>query len=91
MIVFRKSCDILFSEYANFEKDIIQSLADVERKTGVEIIWLKDFLCDLNKCKSKLKDTYVYRDEGHLSISGSELLLGKLVLTESGLMYTKID
>ncbi|MCP5209295.1 MAG: acyltransferase [Hahellaceae bacterium] len=44
LIVFRKSCDILFSEYANFEKDIIQSLADVERKTGVEIIWLKDFL-----------------------------------------------
>jgi hypothetical protein len=46
----------------------------------VQVIWLNEMLCDQGKCKSKINGTYVYRDGGHLSISGSEELLGKIII-----------
>ena len=80
MFVFRESCDIPLLDYVNYEAQIIQSLETVQQETGVKTIWLKDLLCDHEKCKSKLDGTYIYRDGGHLSISGSEVLLGGLAL-----------
>ncbi|TRX58168.1 acyltransferase family protein [Thalassomonas sp. M1454] len=37
-------------------------------------IMLDDILCDGGICKTHFKDTFIYRDEGHLSAAGSELL-----------------
>ena len=76
LIVFKKSCDIPYQAYIEHEKEVISALKDVAEKTNIKTIWLNKLLCHAGKCKSKINDTYVYRDDGHLSVSGSEALLG---------------
>lgn len=82
LILFRKSCDVPVADYIEYENEVIQALRYVEKRTGVRIIWLDRLLCDRQKCRSEIEGTFVYRDSGHLSISGSRKLLGNLVLVE---------
>ncbi|MGO1501388.1 MAG: acyltransferase family protein [Marinobacter sp.] len=82
LIVLRKNCDIPLDDYLQYADKVIQSLETIEDRTGARVVWLKDLLCNHESCKSKLNETYVYRDEGHISISGSKVLFGKLSLTK---------
>ena len=60
------------------QKDVLAALANVQQKTGAKFIWLDSLICHEEICRAKIEDTYIYRDAGHLSHSGSELLLSEL-------------
>lgn len=76
LAVFRSTCDISVTEDQTFGVEIYQALRIVEQRTEVKIIWLHNILCDEKTCKSKIGNTYIYRDTGHLTITGSEKILG---------------
>ncbi len=72
-LLLRESCDIGYSEYLRNQKVVNKVLKEIEKVSTV--IWLKDYLCDKEFCKVYMDDTFIYRDGGHLSISGSIKLL----------------
>ncbi len=76
LVVLRDSCDFDVAEYQAYDAEIIQSLLTLEQRTNVKVVWLHDLLCDEKNCKTKIDDTYIYIDGGHLTISGSEKILG---------------
>jgi peptidoglycan/LPS O-acetylase OafA/YrhL len=79
IIIFgREDCSINVEEYRRYEKNIISALKEVQRNTGVHILWLDSLLCDGYSCKTSMGHTYVYRDRGHLSYDGSVALLSGL-------------
>lgn len=82
LALFRKECDVLVSDYFEYEKDIRKALKYIGEKTAIKIVWLNEMLCNQEKCKSKINSTFVYKDKHHLSISGSKALLGKLVIQD---------
>jgi len=84
LIFFKASCDVLVTDYQEHEKSIISALKYVANETKVEVIWLDKLLCDQDKCKSKIDGTFIYRDAGHLSVSGSEVLLSEIELKTIG-------
>lgn len=75
VLSFRESCDIGLNDYLAFDDEILRSLESVQRQTGIKTIWLHKLLCDESSCASRIGDIYVYRDKGHLSVTGSEALL----------------
>ncbi|SIS47724.1 acyltransferase family protein [Neptunomonas antarctica] len=75
VVVLRSSCDISMAEYQASDAEVIKSLLTLEQRTDVKIAWLSDLLCAEDTCKSKLDETYIYIDGGHLTISGSEKIL----------------
>lgn len=80
--IFRKSCEIEYETYIASQQLIIESLKEVVNQTGVRVIWLEDLLCEKSFCETRRNGTYLYRDGGHLSISGSRELLGSINLQE---------
>lgn len=80
--LLRKSCDISVLDYQHYDAEINQALSAIEKISGVDMIWLSDSLCDQEFCRTRLGDIYVYRDGGHLSISGSRALLRNLVFRD---------
>lgn len=73
----RASCDFDVAEYRNRQKGIVEGLREVSRRTGVQVVWLDESLCDADgKCRTSLEDgTSIYKDDGHLTVRGSEWLL----------------
>lgn len=78
LVVFRESCDFSITEYQVFDAEIIQALKMLQRLTNVRILWLHNLLCDDKTCKTKVNDTYIYIDSGHLTISGSNEILNNV-------------
>jgi peptidoglycan/LPS O-acetylase OafA/YrhL len=79
-VLLRSDCDVLVSDYLAYEKEIREKLKQLAYKVDIKIVWLDEMLCDGNECKSKIDDTFVYRDSRHLSVSGSKALLGQFVI-----------
>lgn len=48
----------------------------------VEIFWPDQVNCDNEKCLTKIDDVYLYRDEGHFTVSGSKLVVEKMGLAD---------
>ena len=80
LVLFRPECEISVDDYYSYEKSITDSLKTIAARTNAEVIWLKDLLCDEEKCRVRIGDAYLYRDGGHLSIEGSRRLLGQVKL-----------
>ncbi|MEF8735572.1 MAG: acyltransferase family protein [Candidatus Accumulibacter necessarius] len=72
----RNGCNLTKNEYLEHEASVIDALKRVKEKTGVQLVWISDLLCEGVTCQTQIEDTYVYRDGGHLSIIGSKALLG---------------
>ncbi|MGZ3411879.1 MAG: SGNH hydrolase domain-containing protein [Xanthobacteraceae bacterium] len=73
------SCDFSYDKYLAAWEPIIGVLNDVGKKGAVEIIWPADALCpDKKTCMTQIGDTYLYRDEGHITYDGSVLLADRL-------------
>jgi len=53
-----------------------QAFTDVAERNGATLIDLRDFFCPNALCSTQLDGMYLYRDEGHISISASEALAG---------------
>ena len=79
--IFRSSCDIDYAEALQLHKPIYSGLAEIKSNTGVEVLWLNELLCKDEICRSEIDGQFVYRDSGHLSISGSKRLLGEIGIT----------
>lgn len=73
VLLLRNTCDISRIDYENYQVAVNKVLSELE--SVVRVIWLKDYLCDEKMCDVYIDDTFIYRDEGHLSVDGSKLLL----------------
>ncbi len=74
----RKNCAIDVKAHQERMMPVIQALKKVQDETGIKIVWLPDLLCDNVICRTALDGVPLYRDQGHLSYSGSEALLRNL-------------
>jgi peptidoglycan/LPS O-acetylase OafA/YrhL len=79
-VLFKENCNIPVWQYLEHEKEIHMALQQVINQTKIHTIWLDSLLCDKKLCKTKLNNSFIYRDSGHLSITGSEKLLGNIQL-----------
>ncbi|MGX5851789.1 SGNH hydrolase domain-containing protein [Mesorhizobium sp. PL10] len=48
----------------------------------MEVISYQDFLCDDTTCKTEIDGKFLYRDSGHLSYEGSEIVARQTRLVE---------
>ena len=64
-------CMIKMSVYRNDRDSVLDFLAALPSQAGVEVISFDTFLCDFDQCRTRLDDTCVFRDKGHLSQEGS--------------------
>jgi len=55
-------------------------LARVSREANVEVVSFDGLLCDNRSCKTRMDNTFLYRDEIHFSIEGSKLIAKKMNL-----------
>jgi peptidoglycan/LPS O-acetylase OafA/YrhL len=67
-----KFCDIKYSDSAAQQSEVFDFLKKVEKITTV--VWLSDFLCSSDICKTSKNGVLFYRDEEHLSHEGSSYL-----------------
>jgi len=77
-ILLREGCDIDYREYQQYQNIVNIFLKEIEQKTNV--VWLKDFICTNEICHVDIENTFIYRDNGHLSIDGSIKLLKDIEL-----------
>lgn len=75
-LLLRGNCNINYREYIQHQDIVNKALKEIEKIANV--VWLKDFLCQGDTCQGRIGDTFLYRDDGHLSISGSIELLKKI-------------
>lgn len=69
-------CRIDFDTYKNENQELMDFLAEVEKK--YRVIRVSDVLCDDTYCDAELDGVFIYRDAGHLSVEGSEYLGRKM-------------
>lgn len=70
----------------NFERDrietpyfnVIARLKSLALKEHVTFIDLTDTICDSKQCNALIADTFIYRDNGHLSVEGSHYIFKRL-------------
>jgi hypothetical protein len=82
MIAFggRKGCTIDRAEYLTKRADVLELLKSVSVAANVAVIRFDPYLCHENVCATLLDRTMIYRDVGHLSYAGSELLARRMQL-----------
>lgn len=66
------SCDFLLRDVSDRYLWAEKFLRDVERFAPV--LWLSDLTCQGGLCKTSMNGIPLYRDSGHLSVDGSEML-----------------
>lgn len=68
-------CDFVEEDKnANGNKDIIAFVKEVAGENALNVVFLDDLICKSGKCLASDDGTFVYRDTGHLSVEGAELL-----------------
>jgi len=66
-------CDIVLAGgQAPYDPSVFEFLRTVEQDH--EVVWLSDFLCADGRCSTSRDNLFIYRDEGHLSRTGSRWL-----------------
>jgi hypothetical protein len=45
---------------------------------GFKVLWLDEIFCDFEVCQTAYEDTFLYRDKGHISISGATYMREEL-------------
>ncbi|TCN27621.1 acyltransferase family protein [Sinorhizobium americanum] len=76
-------CKIRVSDYRRMRSRTLELLNQVAVKADVEVVSYHDFLCDDTTCKTEIDGKFLYRDTGHLSYEGSEIIARKTRLAES--------
>ncbi|ARO32732.1 acyltransferase 3 family protein (plasmid) [Rhizobium etli] len=67
-------CKISVSEYRRSRSQTLELLNEVAARADVEVVSYHDFLCDSTTCKTEIDGKFLYRDSGHLSYEGSEVI-----------------
>ena len=78
-------CRLSVQRYRSDRADVLRLLDRVESESGVPVIRLDEHLCDPESCRTKVGESLIYRDSGHLSHEGSRWLgqdmqLGRRIL-----------
>lgn len=77
-LLLREDCNIDSNDAQRYQKLVNLSLEEIGKIAHV--VWLSDYLCKNESCKVDINKTFLYRDDGHLSIDGSIKLLSNLEL-----------
>jgi len=80
LILGRDTCSVSESYWTTNKKEVIEALSELETSQDITIVWPSTFMCIDGNCLTKMKETYLYRDTGHFSISGSAVVLELLGL-----------
>ncbi|MBB6304911.1 MULTISPECIES: acyltransferase family protein [Rhizobium] len=75
-------CKIDVSEYRRRRARTLELLNEVALKADVEVVSYHDFLCDGTTCKTEIDGKFLYRNSGHLSYEGSEIIARQTNLAE---------
>ena len=77
-------CGVAYDAYRARFAAVWQMLTDVKAKANVDIISFDETLCDVkvNNCVTTRDGIIIYRDHGHFSIEGSQMLARKMQLVE---------
>lgn len=76
----RKGCSIDRAEYQAKRANVLDLLNAVSVAAAVDVIRFDPYLCSATECQTMLDGTMIYRDVGHLSYAGSELLAKRMQL-----------
>ncbi|MCI3943875.1 acyltransferase [Pseudomonas syringae] len=75
-----ESCEMTISQYTSqkeFYSKVLKAVVDGDKR--VVFVPVSDFLCADATCHMLIDDTLVYRDTNHLNITGSKLIMSKIV------------
>ncbi|MCX2983046.1 acyltransferase [Halieaceae bacterium IMCC14734] len=67
-----EKCDISAADYHQNMLKVIAFLKKIEKK--YRVIWIDDFLCTSEKCRTSIDGQFIYQDAVHLSYEGSALV-----------------
>ncbi|CDZ40817.1 Acetyltransferase NoeT [Neorhizobium galegae bv. officinalis] len=82
MLGRHSDCKIDVIDYRRMRSRTLDLLNQVAVKADVEVVSYHDFLCDDTKCRTEIDGKFLYRDSGHLSYQGSEIIALKTGLAE---------
>ena len=74
------NCTISFETYQKHQNSVTKILQELARVSAVFDV--STLLCDKGRCITSKNDTWLYRDNGHLTIEGSQLILGDLEIKD---------
>ncbi|HAU5438592.1 TPA: acyltransferase [Cronobacter sakazakii] len=74
----RSQCDFSITDESDKQREIYRRMRAISQKA--DVVWLKDWICNDGVCHSTMDNKLIYRDKGHLSYEGSELLGKKMNL-----------
>jgi peptidoglycan/LPS O-acetylase OafA/YrhL len=75
-------CEIFKEVYERQKAEVISFLRNATIKLNVPIVWLDEVLCNATRCSTFVNGRFIYRDGGHLSYEGSNLLARRLNLSQ---------
>jgi len=78
----RKGCTVDRAEYQTKRANVLDLLKAVSAAADVSVIRFDPYLCNATECQTMLDGTMIYRDAGHLSYAGSELVAKRVQLGE---------
>ncbi len=82
LVLGRKDCNFRYEEHQAYQRDIIDSLSVVQRRSNVRLARFDNILCKDDHCETSLTNGIsIYKDSGHLSGPGSEWAVPQLGLT----------
>ncbi|MCW8091297.1 acyltransferase family protein [Alteromonas sp. ASW11-130] len=79
-LIFKDNCSISKQAYLTEQKAVLKVMEAFSRIS--KVILLDEYLCDESACKTEFNDTFIYRDDGHLSVDGSKIILSGVNLAE---------
>jgi peptidoglycan/LPS O-acetylase OafA/YrhL len=75
-------CRIDVNAYRKERAAVLEFLAALPQKAGVQVISFDSYLCDSGTCRTYVDGTFIYRDRGHLSHEGSVFMANAVSLVE---------
>ncbi len=78
-----EDCTILLRTYHASQAVISGVIDGAERQFDLPVFRFDPFLCDANRCATKIDSTILYQDHGHLSRDGARLIAQRTSLSDS--------
>jgi len=75
-------CRMPVSDHLEIQSKALEMLRHLPAQAGVEVVDYYDFLCDRQFCRTEIDGKFLYRDAGHLSYEGSELIVRQTGLVD---------
>jgi peptidoglycan/LPS O-acetylase OafA/YrhL len=70
----RGGCDLAIEDVKKTQGDTWGMLKLAAQEADVPIIWANDFLCSETTCRTLIEGKFIYRDYGHMSVEGAQLI-----------------